>query len=220
MADDLLDELLSAPADDQSSADYAQENETLAPLLPEIELIQDQGIRLFVRAMLLRTPVFWRIPASFSGKFHPPDEHGFAGNVLHTRRVVRIVDLMCTCQERSATERDIMIAAALLHDATKGVEWSEGNTGYDPMHAYTVDRLVYDALNEDTEHAQDWTLVDQESVNSILRLIHIHLGPWSPIPETYPVTTLEWSLHMADAIASRLHTIIDGDEVLLERWMF
>jgi hypothetical protein len=45
------------------------------------------------------------------------------------------------------------------------------------------------------------------------------MGPWSPVPETVPVTYLDMIVHLADNMASKLHYIVDGDNVLKERWI-
>lgn len=218
MTDKLLDELLN------EQVDYLEmEDKVLAPLLDEINLINDSGIKQFVRSLLLKQTSFWLIPSSFSGLHHPPDERGASGNVLHTKRVVRVVMLLSNSQDRSTTEKDILIAAALLHDITKGRDHADGIIRYDEFHPYTVETAVDWARMEDEKMIQEggtssslW--IDQEALTQILRLVRCHMGTWSPIPETVPLSTLEWMLHHADLIASKLHWIIDGDDVLEARW--
>lgn len=196
---DLLEELLQ-DATPETSPDNPEEDKILAPLLAEIDLIDDGAVKHFVRQVLLSAdPHFWTIPSSFSGKHHPADEHGEGGNVLHTKRVVRACKLICESQERGPFETDIMIAAAILHDLTKGIKKGE-EFEYDPLHPYTVD---WRALKVDT-------VLEDEFVQQILRLIRTHLGIWSPIPETIPMSSLEWSLHLADNLASKMHWIMDG----------
>lgn len=217
LEDNLLDELLNITPDEMSD-EFAEENAHLAPLIGEINTIVDQGVRLFTRAMLLGAPpIFWIMPSSKSGKYHPPDEHGEGGNVLHTKRVVRMVALMCDAQDREQFERDIAISAAILHDITKFVHREDGESYYDPFHPYTVDKL-YNTIR-DSESVQELDIVvrsttllcDEAYVFEILRAIRCHLGPWSPIPETYPTSSLEWFIHLADNIASHLHEITDED---------
>lgn len=213
---DLLEELLTNDGDDLGTDEKTlSENEKLAPLLEEINLITDTTVRLFVRAILLHAPDhYWSAPASLSGKHHPPDERAEGGNVLHTQRVVRLATLICEAQERTAYEFDMIIAAALLHDVTKHVLYNN-ELKYDKMHPYTVDPLVEKVREEqgnDLKNAGPSLAIflDDEFVQQILRLVRCHLGIWSPIPETVPVTSLEWSLHLADLIASRLHLVSDG----------
>jgi hypothetical protein len=226
--DNLLDELLNEePVSEADTSFFDEEDKVLEPLLDEINLIQDQAIRFFVRSVLLRVTEyhhgFWEIPASFSGRYHPPDERGIGGNVLHTKRVVRIAELLSESQDRSPTDFDVLIAAALLHDITKGV-WQNGAYIYDPMHPYTVDKVVQACLREDesyTETANRSTTlyIDDDTLALILRLVRCHLGLWSPIPETYPLSALDWTLHLADHLASKLHILIDGRNYDMRRWV-
>ncbi len=88
----VLDDLLS---DKVQATSLKEEDKVLKPLLDEIDLIVDDAIRSFVRSILYRAEGFWEIPSSFSGKYHPKDEHGEGGNVLHTKRAVKIARIMC-----------------------------------------------------------------------------------------------------------------------------
>lgn len=221
--DNLLDELLSI-APDETSDEFIIENELLSPLITEINMIIDQGIRLFTRAMLLAAPSnFWTMPSSKSGKYHPPDERGPGGNLLHTQRVVRMVIHMCDAQDREQFEKDIAVSAAILHDITKYVHRPDGEDYYDPFHPYTVDK-IYAKIREkediqelDTIIRSTTLLCDETYIFEILRAVRCHLGPWSPIPETYPTSSLEWFLHFADTLSSHLHEIVD-EEVEMKRW--
>lgn len=221
--EDFLEELLNVQSD-EDSAEFQAENKVLEPLLDEVNLIIDQGVRLFTRAMLLAAPDhFWHTPSSKSGKYHPPDEHGEGGNVLHTKRVVRLVAHMSDAQEREFFERDIAISAAILHDITKYVRGKDGELYYDPFHPYTVENVYAEV--HDSERAQDLDtivksttlLCDETYLFEILRAIRCHLGPWSPIPETYPTSSLEWFIHLADSIAAKFHILIDA-ELVPQRW--
>jgi hypothetical protein len=40
------------------------------------------------------------------------------------------------------------------------------------------------------------------------------------VPETNPITYLDMIVHLADNIASKVHYVVDGDDVIKERWMF
>lgn len=220
--DDLLNDLLEENDEEKPAFDdqIAMEDAILEPLLPEINLIYDETVKSFVRAVLLRAKNFWYIPSSFTGEDHPPDEHGAGGNLLHTKRVVRIVVLICTAQDRVYFEKDLMIAAAILHDLMKGGE-SEDAPQDSPMHPYGVDAIVEQLRAEDEDSVSlvrsNSALLEEEYVQQILRLIRTHLGRWSPVPETVPITTLEWALHTADLIATNLHIIVDA-ETNKKRW--
>lgn len=202
-----------------------EENKKLAPLLPEIDLITNQNIVSFVRAVLLKAPdAFWSIPSTFTSEDQrPPDELLEGGNVLHTKRVVQIARILGDGRGLEVDELDVLIAAAILHDITKaGV--SNEQTEHDPMHPYTVDFIVeLLAKSEPTTFSEDvssslW--VDETTKHIILRLVRCSEGLWSPIPETVPMTPLEWLLADANLIASSLHRIIDpAEKVKYWRWI-
>lgn len=216
--DDILNEKNNLPF-------IEEENSILKPLEKEIEMISDQHIKSFVKSILMRADSFWDIPSSFSGKYHPSDEHNKGGNVLHTKRVVRAAKVISDSYSLSDEERDLVYAACLLHDLTKGIQDADSDYfHYDPMHPYTVGQFVKKCQEQDKRYAgesQCSTLfVSEETVQSILRLVRCHLGPWSPVPETIPITYLDMIVHMADNLASKLHYLVDGDNVIEERWKF
>lgn len=217
----ILDEILNQEND---SITVDEENKILAPLIDEIELISDQNIKSFIKSILVRADSFWDIPSSFSGKYHPKDEHNKGGNVLHTKRVVRAAKVISDSYSLPKEERDLVYAACLLHDVTKGVKSKEdsGSFYYDPMHPYTVGKFVQKCQEHDKKYAGEshssTLFVSEDTVQSILRLVRCHLGPWSPVVETVPITYLEVIVHLADNVASKLHNIIDGDNVIEDRW--
>ena len=219
MGKSILDDILK----EDTSNQITQEDEYLAPLLGEIGQIDDEGIKSFVRSLLLKASTFWEIPSSFSGRYHPPDEHGPGGNVLHTKRVVRVAEVISDSYALSIEERDLIIAACLLHDITKGIPSEEvGMFQYDPMHPYTVNKFVSDCIRYYKEYANDshssTLFISEENVQSILRLVRCHLGPWSPVPETYPITYMDYIVHLADNIASKVHVIIEDSQLINDRW--
>lgn len=216
----ILDQLLN---EDTLFKNNKEENEILKDLLNEINLISSNHIKSFVRSLLIRATDFWKIPSSFSGKYHPIDEHGIGGNVLHTKRVIRIAKIICDSYVLDVEERDLIYAASLLHDITKGKKISDNDEcTYDPFHPYTVDKYVRWCIEEDkkyTSESSSTTLyLDEETIQSILRIIRCHLGPWSPIPETMPSSHAEMIVHLADNIASKLHNIVDGEDIMEYRW--
>lgn len=220
MAKNFLDEILK---EDKKSF-FETENEVLSELLDEINLITDDSIVSFVRSVLLKAEIFWSIPSSFSGKYHPQDEHGPGGNVLHTKRVVRVADILSESYALSDDEKNVVIAACLLHDVTKGIIDTSDDSSfqYDPMHPYTVAKFVANCQMYDKEYGNDSQssslFISDESIQAILRLVRCHLGPWSPVPETYPITYLDYIVHIADNIASKIHNIIEDSDLINEKW--
>ena len=187
----------------------------------ELDLISDPTIRSFVCAVLSRADPFWFSPASFVEGSHPPDEMKIKGLLLHTKRVVRTVQLLINTIESSQSERDCVVAAAILHDVTKAL-WHRDEITHDPMHMYTVNSFIEFCFEKDTQDADssiDNVMdIDSENLLLILRLIRCSHGEFSPIPETIPITWLEHVIHMADLISSSLHMIIDGEDILEQRW--
>ena len=217
--DNLLDSFLK---DEKIVSMIEEEDVILAPLLKEISFISNDGLKSFVRSILVRADSFWKIPSSFSGKYHPPDEHGEGGNALHTKRVVRAAKMLCQSHSMSEEESDLIFVACLLHDVTKGKIDKDGWFSYDKMHPYTVGEFVKYCQEDDKKFASDihssTLYVNEDDVQTILRLGRCHLGPWSPIPETVPITYLDQIVHVADNIASKIHYILDGDDIIEGRW--
>lgn len=226
MAQDLLTEILSQDFDsDIQLRSIEEEDLILAPLLDEINLIHNDSIRLFVRAILCKSEDFWNSPSGPTLEGHPIDEFCVGGNVLHTKRVFRVVWLFVQSQQRAMDEADLLFAATLLHDVTKMHKTPSGEYIYDYMHSYTVDQLaesiVQDEEHQDRDYPKSSTLYllgEEENLSILMRLIRCHRGHNSPIPETIPITSLEWTLHLADQVACQLPSIIDGADVQMWRW--
>jgi len=220
MPKSILDDILVS---DKKNLKKGTEDQILKPLLSEINLITDNNVKSFVRSLLLKAEGFWEIPASFTGNNHPPDERGRGGNVLHTKRVVRIAALLTESYSLSNDEKDVVIAASLLHDLCKGARTApDQEYRYDPMHPYAVGRFVAEAQGEDKKFSSDsestTIYLQEEIVQSILRLVRCHLGPWSPVPETFPITYLDYIVHIADNVASKIHQIIQDSDLINREW--
>src|SRR5688572_21542328 len=181
--DKMLDALLKD--DGEYISQYERENFVLEPLLEEIDAIKDEPIRNFTRSVLLKAKLFWEIPSVFSEEYNPPDEHTVGGNVLHTKRVFRVCVLLSDSHLLEPMERDCLLAAALLHDVTKGV-MTDSLPAFDEFHPYTVDRFVRQVKLDDeirgTENESTMLYISEENANKILRMIRCHMGIWSPIP--------------------------------------
>lgn len=211
----LLDDILT----ENKNNLFKLEDEVLLPLLEEINLIDNDGIRSFVRSILLKADSFWIIPSSHDGISHPSDEFTEGGNVLHTQRVTRVASVLCSSYSLSREEQDVILAACLIHDVTKGIK-HDGNDFYsfDIMHPYTVGSFVIEAQRHDKEFGSDACssslFIDEDNLQTIMRLVRCHLGPWSPVPETYPITYMDYIVHTADAIACNLQNFIFDSQLL------
>lgn len=192
----------------------------------EIEMITDPKIKSFVRSIMKMAEPFWVSPASMVEGMHPPDEYGPEGMILHTKRVFRTAALLMATIDMSSEEADCVFAAALLHDITKATWADEEETIviHDSMHPYTVDMIVqmcrrYDEMNNVHPPEDNSLEIDDASMKIILRLIRHSHGIFSPIPETIPQNNVENLLATADLLASNLHVLVDGPDVVIDRWI-
>lgn len=223
-SDKVLDSLMQEEQQDDVSPAFKKETEFLEPLMDEINLISSQPIQYFVRSLLMKAQEFWYAPSDCTLGVFPPDEYQDGGLVTHTKRVVRIASLLAKAYEFNSEETDVVIAASLLHDITKTMRLSddEDELFYDPMHPYTVGRFVNSVHEEDRlfgdESKSTVMYIEETVLESIMRCIRCHLGLMSPVPETIPITMPEMVVHLADLLASKVHYIVDGEEVNSARW--
>lgn len=165
----------------------------------ELAAIVDLNVRTTVRDMLLKAPVkFWAIPASSSGKYHAEDECQIGGNVLHTRRVVGMVQLLARAYDIDQINLDICIAAALIHDMLK-----QGPDMPWPVALQTCSKREYNMHGPNlyvwyAESIGELTLAAAD----ILDIASRHMGIWSS-PAFRPNDACSNCLAMADYVASR-----------------
>lgn len=231
LSQDQLEELTNSSGSNKSQ----QEEEALYPLLGCVALINDESIKQFVRAVLLEAPaVFWVQPANTAEAQSPPDETLEGGLVLRVERMTRASLYIANAQDFGLHEQDLLLAAALIHTVTRYVP-TEVSVQQDPMYPYTIDMFVHNTRYEyareyeaymsgenddpDIVHRSSPVDIEDDDLATILRLVRCHRGSMSPIPETIPVTTLEWALHTAYYVTCNLHHIIDGDNIQKGRWM-
>jgi hypothetical protein len=214
-ADRLLDEFVLK---DIHETEFLQENEVLRPLLDEIEEIQNQSVQYFVRSVLLKADEFWYAPSDNMIGTHPDDEYTAGGLLLHTKRVVRAAKLLCEAYCVDTDERDMIIAACILHDTTKAIHLrsEDDELFFDPMHPYTVGAFVRAVRDDDKifgdESQSSVMYLKDDVIEQILRLVRVHLGIGSPVPETIPMTTSDMIVHLANLTAANLDNIKYGRE--------
>jgi len=167
-------------------------------LKAESSLIGDDAIRAFVELCLAKSPeyIFGDCPSSSSGKYHPEDELDGYGTITHTKRVVWVVRQLC-----KGPEKDLAIAAAIIHDLRKqGVEKSGRTVNNHPDLAAS---LVYEVA---VEHPG---VLDDDSVEALYHAVGYHYGPWGSGAWACSdgfygeVDYLSKVVHAADFLASR-----------------
>lgn len=167
------------------------DEEYVKRMLPEVELIKDDKIREGTIRVLVEVspPSFWIKPTSSTGKYHPKDERGEYGNLLHTKRV----SIMFRNLARVDVEMDLLSeyeydcgqSAALLHDLYK-YSWPSDNN------QHTVDD--HDVI------ASEVARYIGDLPPEVYLTIHAHMSEWGSGKE--PETRLEWLLCRADKAVS------------------
>lgn len=160
-------------------------------MFEELALINNLDIQTWVMKTLNQVPLnFWSIPASSSGKYHPACSNGEGGLVIHTKRVVWLANQVCAAWGIFALERDIVLAACILHDVGKAEPTYPQNAGEHPLHV--------------EKHFFSWE--EEEWQELIKSCIEFHMGRWTPRQIAKPIseyTLLELAVYTADYLSSR-----------------
>lgn len=91
-------------------------------LQKELDLIKNEEFKTIIKQILMDcSDALCFKPAASSGKYHPKHDLGDGGLLRHTKCVVRNIWTICKMwpQFDDTDNRDIMIAAAILHDVYK-----------------------------------------------------------------------------------------------------
>jgi hypothetical protein len=178
--------------------------DVLLPLLYEINLIEDETVKSFVKSLLLKASDFWSAPFVDESSSEIYEEEGTT-LVNFTKLAVHYVRLIGACYDVSPLEMDMITAAALLQDITS-ISSDDEFFVYDPLHPYTVDSFFLHSVDMDIKYGGDddpsCVFIDEDIVGGILRVIRCHMGKKSAIPETHPITYLDMALYVANNIAS------------------
>ena len=161
----------------------------------QIALVKNDKNREFLKFCPAKTlEYFFHIPASSTGKYHPPFSLGEGGLVRHTKAVVAwYVDLQRWWEEDTEDEA---IIALVLHDSHKDGPGENGTSRYTVKnHA----EIAADAVHQwGVEFGLDHTLLDK-----ICEGIRGHMGVWSSCYESRPKTQFAKKCSLADYCASR-----------------
>lgn len=175
----------------------------------ELLLIEDKYIRETTEKIITELPdYFFRTAASSTGKYHPKYALGDGGLVRHTKAAVKIcADLLSLDYNQNKftqEERDLMIAALILHDGMKhGLEGSKYTVADHPV-------VMADYIREN--HYGDFP---ESQLVTITDAIAAHMGQWNTDYKTgeeimpKPVTEMQYFVHMCDYLASRKYLIVE-----------
>lgn len=178
----------------------------IAMFSKEIENITDVNLRKLATEVIAGADdYFFTIPASSTGKNHPPFSLGEGGLVRHTKCVVYMVKCLCESFNIDEYKKDMLIVAALAHDIKKQGDCAEG-LGYTVHeHPLLAARYVCEVY-----FASDITVLNGV-VGIIAEMISTHMGKWGADPKIignkkplpFPQTECEKILQAADYLASR-----------------
>lgn len=188
-------------------------NDKIALFIKEIDSINDKNLKkLATEIIACADDYFFTIPASSTGKNHPPFSLGEGGLVRHTKCVVYMVNCLCESFNIDEYKKDMLIVAALAHDIKK-----QGNTpnglGY-TVHEHPLLAAQYVC---EVYFASDIVILNGV-VGIIADLISSHMGKWGAHPKfigdkkplPMPESDCAKILQAADYIASR-REILDFD---------
>jgi len=172
----------------------------------ELELINNNEVRDFACECIKYVPdyIFTDCPSSSSGKYHPIEELGPDGTILHTKKVFALayeLSRALDCEQH----RDEICASALLHDMLKQGPKRSGHTVRE--HPQLMAKFIADMY---TEKFKD--RLDRDTALIIYYGVFYHYGPWSSIDIRKPMekyTLEELAVYLADYVSSKRFVTVD-----------
>lgn len=177
----------------------------------EIDLIYRDTAREAVRECIKdRAEDIIYYPASISGKYHPPEERGPGGLVVHIARLCRIIEDLSKHLDFTCDERDMLVIAAILHDISN-IDLSE-KTEYGTI---TRDHKIYSEFHGElsaqitieyfVKHGFD---PKSKYMLELHDIITSHMGYWIKNAKK-PTRKLEIIFSMLDYIDTRTYVHIE-----------
>lgn len=157
----------------------------------ELALINDPDIQDWTLRTLQNVPAyFWYAPTSMTGKYHPACSNGKGGLIVHVKRVVYLANKICHAWGIFSKNRDMVIAACILHDIAKPAP----GTPYKEHEDHPINAKKYFAESG-----------GQGFVDLIEDCIRNHMGRWTPIKIAKPIeeyNLMELAVYTADYLSS------------------
>ncbi len=166
----------------------------------ELNLINDPEVRKLTEEALRSAPVYiWHIPASMTGKYHPPDDNVPGGLCWHLKKTAWLGYRMF---DNLMLDTDIGVVAGLTHDiAHRGLEDTpdddyESYQKHGELAAYRLGQSLLNISEEEDYNAQGsygltWALIGG--------CVASHMGRWG---NCKPKTIEQVTFHLADVAAS------------------
>lgn len=184
----------------------------------EIEKIKNEKFKKSLIYMINKLPdYFFMIPASSTGKYHPPYALGEGGLLRHTKAAFRIgYELLLDPSignKYTDDEKDLMLIGLLLHDGLKlGKEESKYTKFEHPI-------LMANFIEENKTNLE---FTDDER-KLVCDVIKTHMGPWTTDYQgkevlEKPKTKYQNFVHMCDYLASRkcINILFNEDDNIIE----
>lgn len=171
----------------------------------EFLLMKNNDIKNFLFELLRMAPgYFYSAPSSSTGKHHPPYEFTKGGIILHTKAVVYFLIQMLELEEYEEfndRQRDLLIAAAILHDVKKhGLNPHSEYTNFE--HPRLAEQFILTYKN--------CGVISEEEIVFIADAVKTHMGQWNTNgknskyqPLEKPKTKAQKLIHLCDYLASR-----------------
>ena len=169
----------------------------------EIEQISNPGVKDWVKNTLNNTPdYFFSAAASSTGKYHPACTIKEGGLIVHVKRAFYIAERLCRGWDIIGTERDIVLAAIILHDIAKT---GRGQGSYEDYENHPLNAEKYFAENN-----------VPGLVSTINGCIRHHMGLWTPESIKKPLadyTLVELAVYTSDYMSATKDLITPEDEL-------
>ncbi len=179
----------------------------------EVNYIKDERVKKSLIHMIEVLPdYFFEVAASSTGKYHPEYALGNGGLLRHSKAAMRIgyelLEDPAIGDKYTSIEKDLMLAALLIHDGLKLGNPKERYTRFDhPI-------LMADFIEQEKDNLE---LSDDER-KLMEDVIKTHMGVWTTdyngneVLEK-PKTKYQNFVHMCDFLASRKCILVpfDGD---------
>lgn len=178
----------------------------LSPMLyDEVNLIEDDVLSAAVDEVIMSLPICeLQKPSSSSGKYHPIADTLEWGNLNHIKNVVAITNTLCDC--RPGVDRDVVIAAAILHDAVKYAELDSEHTDKEhPEHTAIYVKTIFDWWSSAKKS-------DRDKLAEVVRCIDTHSGQFDKrwrddeilkAKKLKRMSKEAWIVHEADMLAAQ-----------------
>ena len=171
----------------------------------DLKLIKNENLRNFVEFVFDNCPkIFFKLPASTTGKHHPSYALGEGGLTRHVAAAVKIASSLLDLELFEATDeqKDLIISSLLLHDCVKTgfTEDLDSNTVFE--HPLLACQLIDDCYSKNSFD------LSEELIDDLKRLISSHMGQWNTdkdgneiLPK--PIEDDEKFVHICDYLASK-----------------